>query len=301
MSLCQVELEKLAEKLKKAEKEKRDIEQMNDYLENSVRALEFTKQDLEEKLYQAEENFIIHQEELNESKTQSQIEIQRLKDECKELNQEISSLKSQVNENRTIYTEKDLSEIITERNDIKRQLDLIEFQKSTNFCSFQSLMNENSIMSEKKDSKIKVFVRVRPMLGEAKTPGLVIEKQQLFVCTKAAKTQKSFTFDQIFAENAGIKEIFAEYLPNFSKLSKGGRVCILAYGQTGSGKTFTINSLIVESLRYVSTLLNFDDVTASLQCIEIYNDQIKNLLHNEAIIKNYQENTKITDIKFDND
>ena len=68
---------------------------MNDHWENSARCLDFTKKDLELKLYEAEENAIMVKTELEELSAQKEIEIQRLKDEIRDLKQEVSILHSQ--------------------------------------------------------------------------------------------------------------------------------------------------------------------------------------------------------------
>jgi hypothetical protein len=47
--------------------------------------LEYTKQELESKLLEAEENIILYKEELEELSEQKEIEIQRLRDEMNEI------------------------------------------------------------------------------------------------------------------------------------------------------------------------------------------------------------------------
>ena len=90
----QKEVENLRLILKQHEEHKRDLEQLNDQWENSARYLEYTKQELEERLYQAEESAILIKSELDEISIQKEIEIQRYKDEIKELRQELSLLSS---------------------------------------------------------------------------------------------------------------------------------------------------------------------------------------------------------------
>ena len=68
------ELETYKDLVKKHEEQRRELEQLNDHWENSTRYLEYTKQELEEKLYQAEEAAILIKSELEEISVQKETE-----------------------------------------------------------------------------------------------------------------------------------------------------------------------------------------------------------------------------------
>ncbi|KAF3332480.1 putative kinesin [Carex littledalei] len=60
-----------------------------------------------------------------------------------------------------------------------------------------------------------------------------------------------------------LAEVFADIQPLIRSVLSGFNVCIFAYGQTGSGKTYTMSSN------------------------GLYNDQVRDLLSNDAMQKRY--------------
>ena len=71
-------------------------------------------------------------------------------------------------------------------------------------------------------------------------------------------------------------------------------MCIFAYGQTGSGKTFTMQGgekeesegIIPKSIRYMFSVLKDSKehnctYKMNIQCVEIYNDEIRDILNKE--------------------
>ena len=89
----QTKLEGTQKELKQLHQQNRELEMINDQCEQSARALEYYKQDLEERLYQAEENMIIYKEERDELNSLKQEEVHRLKEQCRDLQQEIQVLR----------------------------------------------------------------------------------------------------------------------------------------------------------------------------------------------------------------
>nr|BBD82313.1 putative kinesin [Oryza sativa Indica Group] len=96
-------------------------------------------------------------------------------------------------------------------------------------------------------------------------------------------------------------KVFADMQPLIRSVLDGYNVCIFAYGQTGSGKTFTMSGpkvLTEEGLgvnyRALNDLFNIQAqrkdtfcYEISVQMIEIYNEQVRDLLQNETVdIKN---------------
>lgn len=101
---------------------------------------------------------------------------------------------------------------------------------------------------------------------------------------KAGKVvMKQFCFEKVFDGQARNEEVFSSCEDNVKEALCGGNVCILAYGQTGSGKTHTMHGLIQQSLRLIlESALKAPKSEFSLQCLEVYNDQVRNLFSQES-------------------
>ena len=108
---------------------------------------------------------------------------------------------------------------------------------------------------------------------------------------------KSYCFDHAFAPEVGQDEAFEKtamaLLPDV--LERGKNACVFAYGATGSGKTYTMMGsseapgvipLAVEALfTQVEAASEEYLVTVKMQYVEIYNEQIKDLLEPEKTAK----------------
>ncbi len=96
---------------------------------------------------------------------------------------------------------------------------------------------------------IRVFARIRPMLGFEKDKGCVpiITTQQydkfdsLTVNNIEKGREKTFRFDRVYTSSASQSEVYEGAEPLLQSALDGLNVCIFAYGQTGSGKTYTMN------------------------------------------------------------
>uniref|UniRef100_J3NA46 Kinesin motor domain-containing protein n=1 Tax=Oryza brachyantha TaxID=4533 RepID=J3NA46_ORYBR len=154
---------------------------------------------------------------------------------------------------------------------------------------------------------IRVYCRVRPFLpGKVSSSSSVagLEDRTITVMTPSKygkDARKSFTFNRVFGPLATQEQVFADMQPLIRSVLDGYNVCIFAYGQTGSGKTFTMSGpkvLTEEGLGVNYRALNdLFDIQAqrkdtfcyeiSVQMIEIYNEQVRDLLQNETVeIKN---------------
>ncbi|KAI3829565.1 hypothetical protein L1987_03691 [Smallanthus sonchifolius] len=119
---------------------------------------------------------------------------------------------------------------------------------------------------------------------------------------KYGKGRRSFNFNKVFGPSATQEEVFEDTRPLIRSVLDGYNVCIFAYGQTGSGKTHTMSGPkdLTENnqgvnYRALSDLfllteqrkgtLQYD---VSVQMIEIYNEQVRDLLANDEIRNNSQ-------------
>ncbi|XP_047320776.1 kinesin-like protein KIN-14F [Impatiens glandulifera] len=167
--------------------------------------------------------------------------------------------------------------------------------------AYQKVLEENrKLYNQIQDLKgnIRVYCRVRPFLpGQANGVTTVdsIDEGSITIGgpSKIAKAgRKSFTFNRVFGPGATQAEVFSDTQPLIRSVLDGYNVCIFAYGQTGSGKTHTMTGpkeLTEEGLgvnyRALSDLFNISEqrkntiaYEVSVQMIEIYNEQVRDLL-----------------------
>ncbi|KAF8107986.1 hypothetical protein N665_0115s0001, partial [Sinapis alba] len=166
---------------------------------------------------------------------------------------------------------------------------------------YQRVLEENrklyNQVQELKGS-IRVYCRVRPFLpGQTSSLTTVdhIEESTISIATPSKygkEGRKSFTFNKVFGPSTSQEAVFADTQPLIRSVLDGYNVCIFAYGQTGSGKTFTMmgpNELTEESLgvnyRALSDLFHLSSerketfsYKISVQMLEIYNEQVRDLL-----------------------
>eukprot|EP01029_Cantina_marsupialis_P013375 TRINITY_DN295_c3_g1_i3.p1 TRINITY_DN295_c3_g1~~TRINITY_DN295_c3_g1_i3.p1 ORF type:complete len:1305 (-),score=501.46 TRINITY_DN295_c3_g1_i3:126-4040(-) len=92
--------------------------------------------------------------------------------------------------------------------------------------------------------KIRVFARCRPMSGSEKEKDCKTAVHCLDDCTmrvdSATRGAKEFLFDSVFSPTSGQQQVFDDAETLILSAIDGFNVCIFAYGQTGSGKTFTM-------------------------------------------------------------
>ncbi|KAG8369128.1 hypothetical protein BUALT_Bualt15G0119000 [Buddleja alternifolia] len=176
---------------------------------------------------------------------------------------------------------------------------------------YQKVVEENRrLYNQVQDLKgnIRVYCRIRPFLpGQPKGLSIVeaVDERTLSVLTpsKHGKAKKFFTFNKFFGPSASQEEVFLDTQPLIRSVLDGYNVCIFAYGQTGSGKTFTMTGpkeLTQESLgvnyRALSDLFLISEQRKDsisydvlVQMIEIYNEQVRDLLVTDEI-RNHSQN-----------
>ncbi|KAI3445386.1 hypothetical protein Pfo_002051 [Paulownia fortunei] len=172
---------------------------------------------------------------------------------------------------------------------------------------YQKVLEENrKLYNQVQDLKgnIRVYCRVRPFLPGQPTGLSIVEgidERTLTILTPAkyGKGKKAFTFNKVFGPSASQEEVFSDTQPLIRSVLDGYNVCIFAYGQTGSGKTYTMTGpkeLTKESLgvnyRALSDLFLISEqrkdsiaYDVSVQMIEIYNEQVRDLLVTDGLNK----------------
>ncbi|XP_026406217.1 kinesin-like protein KIN-14F isoform X2 [Papaver somniferum] len=168
--------------------------------------------------------------------------------------------------------------------------------------SYHKVLGENRLLyNQVQDLKgsIRVYCRVRPFLpgqvsGQS-TVDYIGENGNIMIMNphkQGKDARKIFSFNKVFGTNVTQEEVFADTQPLIRSVLDGFNVCIFAYGQTGSGKTYTMSGPDISTegtwgvnyraLRDLFELsksrINFVSYEVSVQMIEIYNEQVRDLL-----------------------
>ncbi|ETP22685.1 hypothetical protein F441_04084 [Phytophthora nicotianae CJ01A1] len=219
--------------------------------------------------------------------------------ELRALKQELKALKSQVKDDRdeTALTVEDAMAMLVE--DVNRREKVLQ-------QSYLAEKREREVMAEKYyelSGRIRVFCRLRPgkeSKEDVQTPALIMPRPNNLL---VASSGKEFAFDQVFEPHSTQAEVYTQVEPLISSFTDGYNTCIMAYGQTGSGKTHTMvgneqgplehraNGLTVHAnagmipraLQHVFAMVKKRQMTyvdsLRVSMVEIYNDQILDLLH----------------------
>jgi len=172
--------------------------------------------------------------------------------------------------------------------------------------------NYNSVLAENRKmfneiqelkGNIRVFCRIRPFLPGQKEKQTIVdyigEDGELVIANPSKPGKDShrlFKFNKVFGLAATQEEVFSDIQPLIRSVLDGFNVCIFAYGQTGSGKTFTMtgpNGATKENwgvnYRALNDLFDISQSRRSalayemgVQMIEIYNEQVRDLLSNDS-------------------
>ncbi|CAI0414493.1 unnamed protein product [Linum tenue] len=177
--------------------------------------------------------------------------------------------------------------------------------------NYHSVLVENrKLYNEVQDLKgnIRVYCRVRPFLpGQCKkltTVEHIGENGELLVSnpTKPGKDKnRIFKFNKVFGQAASQEEVFLDTRPLIRTVLDGFNVCIFAYGQTGSGKTYTMSGPSISSkedwgvnYRALHDLFHIAQnrkgsmtYEIGVQMVEIYNEQVRDLLTCHGSQKRY--------------
>ncbi|XP_014243876.1 kinesin-like protein KIF18A isoform X2 [Cimex lectularius] len=188
----------------------------------------------------------------------------------------------------------------------------------------------NNPTPQDENSKVKVFVRVRPFNEKEHSCGCkvinVVDNNTLVFDPKETNepfffrgvVQKSrdinkrankdmlFEFDRVFDEEASNEDVFNVTTKEIVKsIFEGYNCSVFAYGATGAGKTFTMLGTedrpgitfltIVELLKQVEESNEELNVTLGVSYIEVYNENVRDLLHpNADILQLREEGGRVT-------
>ncbi|TXG51465.1 hypothetical protein EZV62_023989 [Acer yangbiense] len=177
--------------------------------------------------------------------------------------------------------------------------------------NYTAVLAENrKLFNEVQDLRgnIRVYCRVRPFLpGQTKkqsTIEYIGENGEMIVAnpTKPGKEgHRMFKFNKIFSPASTQAEVFSDTKPLIRSVLDGFNVCIFAYGQTGSGKTHTMSGPEGASeedwgvnYRALNDLFTISQTRRSsityevgVQMVEIYNEQVRDLLSSDGTQKKY--------------
>ncbi|KAL9234938.1 hypothetical protein vseg_009749 [Gypsophila vaccaria] len=185
-------------------------------------------------------------------------------------------------------------------------------------AGYQKVLEENRrLYNQVQDLKgnIRVYCRVRPFLpGQASGSTTVdhIEEGNITIVNPvkySKEGKKTFTFNKVFGPAATQAEVYLDMQPLVRSCLDGYNVCIFAYGQTGSGKTFTMtgpNDLTEETYgvnyRALNDLFHLTEerkatftYEVSVQMMEIYNEQVRDLLASDEIRNSSQTGINVPD------
>ncbi|CAN1335425.1 Kinesin-like protein KIN-14F [Linum perenne] len=190
--------------------------------------------------------------------------------------------------------------------------------------SYHSVLKENrQLYNQVQDLKgaIRVYCRVRPFLpGHANgqsTVDYIGENGNLMIVhplKQGKDARKVFNFNKVFGTSCTQEQIYGDTQPLIRSVLDGFNVCIFAYGQTGSGKTYTmsgpdlnteetwgVNYRALRDLFQISkTRADIVNYQVGVQMIEIYNEQVRDLLVSDGSNRRYPFQDLDTRLPFGN-
>ncbi|XP_034226094.1 kinesin-like protein KIN-14L isoform X2 [Prunus dulcis] len=203
-----------------------------------------------------------------------------------------------------LSAKKDFEDLQTQLQRDMKHLGTQVQELSTAALGYHRVVKENQKlynMVQDLKGNIRVYCRIRPSFSsESKNVIKFIGEDGSVVILDPAKPQKDgrkdFQFNRVFGPTSSQDEVFKDTQPLIRSVMDGYNVCIFAYGQTGSGKTHTmsgpsggstrdmgINYLALNDLFQMSNrrkdIIHYD---IHVQMVEIYNEQVRDLLAEDA-------------------
>ncbi|MQM12245.1 hypothetical protein Taro_045160 [Colocasia esculenta] len=183
---------------------------------------------------------------------------------------------------------------------------LVEAAQNYHIVLYENRKLYNEVQELK--GNIRVFCRIRPFLpGQSRrmsTIESIGEDGELSLVNPSKQGKdghRVFKFNRVFGPASSQEQVFLDTQPLIRSVLDGYNVCIFAYGQTGSGKTYTmsgpngaskeewgvnyraLNDLFLISRNRRSTIM----YEIGVQMVEIYNEQVRDLLSNNSNQKKY--------------
>jgi len=232
---------------------------------------------LEKKLIETDEEFVEETIKLKRqiehetfTKTSLQRKLKSLEDELDTKQTEVRGLKTVVGEmtcNRA-GLEAEFSSVKIELEGSRANISRLVVDNASQAARMEELAEKlrweeverrklHNMVQELKGN-IRVFCRVRPLLGEEAANGKkithivigsekcleLVKKEDCPVANIAQGLNKNmkyeFEFDRVFGPGTSQAKVFEELSQLVQSALDGYNVCVFAYGQTGSGKTFTM-------------------------------------------------------------
>ncbi|KAK9072396.1 hypothetical protein SSX86_008830 [Deinandra increscens subsp. villosa] len=177
-------------------------------------------------------------------------------------------------------------------------------------ASYEEAVSENQkLHNEIQELKgnIRVYCRIRPFLPGQKdkqsTVDYIGENGELIVFNPSKpekESRRSFKFNKVYGPHATQAEVYGDIQQLVQSVLDGYNVCIFAYGQTGSGKTYTmsgpdkgsqeewgVNYRALNDLFRISQNRSTYKYEVGVQMVEIYNEQVRDLLASDTTPKRY--------------
>nr|CAH7728393.1 unnamed protein product [Callosobruchus chinensis] len=150
------------------------------------------------------------------------------------------------------------------------------------------------------EERLMVAVRIRPLKPDETTRALyavdkkhiVLEDTDKFDVTRQKRAlDKRYSFDVVFGENSTQEEVYEVTTSRLVKdVLNGYNATVFAYGPTGAGKTHTMvgdpnqPGIMVRALNdlFEAVKDKEDEYSVSMSYLEIYNEQIRDLLNPQS-------------------
>ncbi|CAF2199213.1 unnamed protein product [Brassica napus] len=293
----------LEEKIKELQQMEKETKTVNTSLERKIQELEQNLVNWKNRVKEMEEK----SESKHQSWSQKEVSYRSFIDHQSQALQELK-----------FYSRSIKQEILKVQKNYTEQFSLLGkklIELSNAAENYHDVLTENrKLFNELQELKgnIRVFCRVRPFLPGQGAPNTVVEhvgEDGELVVTNPTRPGKDglrqFRFNKVYSPNATQAEVFSDIKPLVRSVLDGFNVCIFAYGQTGSGKTYTmtgpdgaseedwgVNYRALNDLFKISQSrkrnINYE---VGVQMVEIYNEQVLDLLSDDISQKKYPFST----------
>lgn len=251
-------------------------------------------QQLKDKLNSDLNTKVFEKEEMRSKLENKVMELETLEKQLQKIQEQLTTEKKKSNE------------LFDENEQLKKEL--IECRRSLGMQD--SIRRKLHHQIQEMKGNIRVMCRIRPFLNhenDSQKPQFNISNNDSQLKLISASLKESvtgsktesmsyeFNFDKIFSPGSTQKTVFEEISPLIQSALDGYNICVFAYGQTGSGKTFTMEGssdenskgMIPLSVQQIFESMNEMkqkgwEYSVEVSFIEIYNDQIGDLLNNRS-------------------